>query len=146
MKNDNVYYKSGREGPRHDPYSYEEWTVEKNGDEIVLHLGLGVFLKVNGREVMRDQGKDSYDDGMLKLNPHIKWGYKDVVAEFEKRVGMTLVELDAKHNTYNVPRKCPKCGNMDYIDSEGFAGEPMLECDRCGTIVWSHPDPLKFVE
>ncbi len=40
----------GSEGPRHDPYSFEEWSVHQtiNGVEksITLHMGLAVWLKV----------------------------------------------------------------------------------------------------
>lgn len=44
---------TGTEGPGHDPYSFTEfWFYEKrNGHErsIVLHLGLGAWLRFNTR-------------------------------------------------------------------------------------------------
>lgn len=40
--------RNGTEGPKHDPYSYSEYIVEKDGVEIVLHLGLTSRLTVQG--------------------------------------------------------------------------------------------------
>lgn len=40
----------GTEGPRHDPYGYTEvMFVKTNGDIIQMHMGLAVWLKVNGK-------------------------------------------------------------------------------------------------
>jgi hypothetical protein len=46
-----VTVRRGSEGPRHDPYGYTEVIFTKtNGDVIQMHMGLGVWLKVNGKE------------------------------------------------------------------------------------------------
>src|SRR5258706_10384505 len=42
---------TGSEGPRHDPYAYEEWRVRMPGHTIVLHSGLGTWLRADGVDV-----------------------------------------------------------------------------------------------
>jgi hypothetical protein len=47
-------FHSGSEGPKYDPYGYSEiYVTMKNGDEILLHLGLSDYLEVNDEEVVR---------------------------------------------------------------------------------------------
>lgn len=49
-----IYVKRGSEGPRHDPYSYTEvhFTSTDEKTEIVCHLGLAEWLKVNGKKIV----------------------------------------------------------------------------------------------
>jgi hypothetical protein len=39
---------TGSEGPQHDPYSFTEYVIQRTGTTLTLHLGLGVWLRLNG--------------------------------------------------------------------------------------------------
>jgi hypothetical protein len=54
----------GTYGPRHDPYSFTEIVVEKNGTTHKCHMGLGSWYEVDGVRVERDG-----------------WNYSDLFAE-----------------------------------------------------------------
>jgi len=42
------WIKSGTEGPRHDPYSYEEYSFYYKGKFFIAHFGLLEWIKVDG--------------------------------------------------------------------------------------------------
>src|SRR4249919_3158745 len=46
-----VTLRTGSEGPRHDPYHYDELTVKRNNNTTTIHLGLGVWCSHNGHKV-----------------------------------------------------------------------------------------------
>jgi hypothetical protein len=41
-----ISVKTGSEGPRHDPYHYEEFTVERNGAKFMEHCGLAHYVEM----------------------------------------------------------------------------------------------------
>ena len=53
---------TGSEGPRHDPYSYREICVERNGKVSVIHMGLALWVQSGGE-------KEHFweDDGGFKI-------------------------------------------------------------------------------
>jgi hypothetical protein len=70
-----ISLKQGTEGPKHDPYGYEEWVVERKGRPTAkIHIGLAFWSEVDGKRL------DKYDE------------VADT-ARFEKAAGFTLVEL-----------------------------------------------------
>ena len=46
-----VRVETGSEGPRYDPYAFKETTIKANGKKVVLHEGLGDWLKIDDQEV-----------------------------------------------------------------------------------------------
>jgi hypothetical protein len=71
-----ITHRFGAEGPRHDPYGFDEWIVTiEDGRKAVMHIGLGVWAKIDG--VKFSGGKDDY-------------GADEV---FEKFVGRTIREV-----------------------------------------------------
>lgn len=40
---------TGSEGPKHDPYSFTEYTMQRLNGTMTLHLGLDVWLRHDGR-------------------------------------------------------------------------------------------------
>lgn len=46
-----IYIETGTEGPRHDPYAFEEFTIERNGHKIMLHSGLGDWMEIEDEKV-----------------------------------------------------------------------------------------------
>lgn len=110
-----VHVKSGSEGPAHDPYSYTEYRVKRDGRKIVMHLGMGDWIKVDGEHV---------EAGDAALN-YIRQERKD----YRKRVVRRLTDP---------PRRCPACkGKLE--SGGGYVGEEVIYCKGCGRIVWSQP-------
>lgn len=44
-----ITYKSGQEGPKHDPYGYDEFEMTVNGTYYCLHTGLSEWLLITAR-------------------------------------------------------------------------------------------------
>ena len=123
----NIMVKTGKEGPRHDPYSYLEVTiVEEYGNgirKIVYHAGLDEFLYVdeNGNKKWADHDDEFTFDQIKKMT-----GYSREL----------LMKLGLRKTT--PPNKCPSCRKYLECDS-GYAGETILFCpnDACPeSIVW----------
>jgi len=115
-----LMFNTGSEGPKYDPYHYEELTVVRNGKMVTLHLGLGDWLEVDGKKVSK------YEYGGEGMSPEEK---------FEILTGMNTDEFmkyyQVIHNT------CKKCGCRDNYPMSGFPGETFNVCAKCGEIVSS---------
>jgi hypothetical protein len=58
-----IHNSSGTEGPRSDPYHYDEWDISLPGYHIEVHLGLAEWIKVNGTRLVEfDQAFDKIDE------------------------------------------------------------------------------------
>lgn len=44
--------RNGSEGPREDPYSFSELTMNVNGSSCTLHMGLACWIEVDGKVVL----------------------------------------------------------------------------------------------
>lgn len=55
-----IRQRTGREGSSHDPYSYTEVTMKTNAKRVTVHLGLGDWIKVNGKKIHLKQQEDIY--------------------------------------------------------------------------------------
>ncbi len=105
---------TGSEGPHYDPYSFEEWTVNRGGNTYVLHLGLAVWYEVNG----------------VRTHQHDEAS----VENFERAVGLSL---DVIQNGYWRARsRCKKCGSSRLEASDGYPGETLYICQKCGQICY----------
>ncbi len=69
--------RTGGEGPTHDPYSFTEWECERQGHTLVLHLGLGAWLKLDGKTYLPEAKTDA-----------------DMVAAFEEFTDLTIQQVD----------------------------------------------------
>lgn len=65
-----LHLRTGSEGPRHDPYHFDEYTVSTPEFTVTAHMGLGSSLSIDGEEVTRDEA--------------------DVVEHFERLTGIPL--------------------------------------------------------
>jgi hypothetical protein len=125
---------SGSEGPRHDPYHYDEWTLTRQLQDgpiwkYVLHIGLDVTFEVtyDGRVV---QQWDADEDGP---------------GAWERLARLPIAKLDAYYQRVHGPfNKCPLCGSHNLGGSDGFAGEPIQFCKQCEAIIWS-ADPTPYI-
>lgn len=60
-----IAYRSGTEGPAHDLYAYEEWTLSRGADVWKIHDGLGRWLEFNGNVTpvpAWDAGDSEFDE------------------------------------------------------------------------------------
>jgi hypothetical protein len=103
---------TGREGPHHDPYSFTETTVKRNGNEITLHEGLGDWLSWN------------------RLN-HSK--NNDARENFIKMTGFTPEKIRSFVEKAN--STCKKCGCRHSHGVPGYPGETIYVCDKCENVV-----------
>ena len=56
----NFKMKSGSEGPRHDPYGYNEISFTKDNKQILIHMGLAQYIEINGQRI--EATGDDYDN------------------------------------------------------------------------------------
>jgi len=111
--------KTGSEGPRHDPYGYEEITVTRpNGDVVTLHEGLTVWLKLNNSAQYMFTSST----------------YEDAVKKFEFFAGCS--PAIARRAYERMQYRC-KCGSRDLRSVAGFPGESLNVCNACNTVVSS---------
>jgi hypothetical protein len=77
-------HRSGSEGPRHDPYHYDEFTLVEVNDgvtrTVTLRAGLGIRIEVNGKVMI--EGYDS----------------EDVVGIFEELTGLSMDKFRRSYN------------------------------------------------
>lgn len=114
-----VSLKTGLEGPRHDPYRYEEWTVDRSrsgGPKVLLHLGLAEWIKVTW-------------PGGKTWNVPIR-NVRALTTIFEKLSGASIKVWER-----SILRIRPCCDRPEPHSVEGLPGEDLTVCGRCGKIV-----------
>ena len=107
----------GTEGPREDPYAYEEISLvpndirnAKKGGEIVLHMGLGMWVKF----------------GDLRLDESDVNSSTRIITAFEEKLGCTL---RAFHKAVGrIHTVCRVCGGGPDKDVKGYPGETFTLC------------------
>lgn len=105
----------GTEGPRHDPYGYTEYTVQRpNGDSVTLHEGLVVWIEVNS---------DRYDNVE----------YERAVEMFTKVAGCSPKAAEKAY--HRVMYTCPKCQGTELYGMPGLPGETIMFCVECDVVV-----------
>lgn len=112
----------GTEGPRHDPYGYEELVVSHKREmnqkeqEIVLHSGLAEWIEVDGvKHVLYDGACETIFEDLVGIDPVLL---------------MRIVE--------NRQYRCKRCNTDKYMEwVSGYPGESLLICRKCGQIAHS---------
>ncbi len=125
-----IAIETGSEGPKHDPYGWEEVTVTRsNGDEVTLHSGLGSWVAVNGERFAYAQPIT------LDLIDGEKEEWRLLCKKFEEVAGCSP---DAARKAYGRVRyTCSKCGAFDDVEEmQGFPGETLAKCRQCGCVVY----------
>jgi hypothetical protein len=113
-----ITYKQGSEGPRHDPYHYEEVTIHGRAGEVTAHFGLGSWIRHNGE---RRMGPDVYVD-----------------VEFMKLTGIHPDVAFRLYRTLPYRRHARVCCGRSFSAQPGYPGETLYVCDKCEEIVDSH--------
>ena len=102
-----VRVETGSEGPRYDPYAFKETTIKANGKKVVLHEGLGDWLKIDGQEVEPPKfiGKFSIT-------------YREQAASAWRRAAVEDVAGYSLEQIERIARKlssrCKKCGGKEF--------------------------------
>jgi hypothetical protein len=133
IKTEDVNKTSGTEGPKEDPYAFNEFTVEclkEDGtkDVFVIHSGLGMWLTKNDQTVI-----EFAED-------------KEVVTLFETLTGLQYEDLDRLYDEIHGPKDYCKCGSKNIVESSGYVGETMLFCGDCGAFIWGEPVTDAMIE
>jgi hypothetical protein len=151
---------TGKEGPSHDPYHYDEISYEEfynNGNrrkKIILHRGIVDYIRIVPNRPGTHSKTHSYTTGSMRrrLNAYFKKAYPGYEEErkalslflnedFEKLTGYTEKQwlrfiariTEAKRQEAD---RCPKTVNHQHNlkDCKGMAGEPMSYCLACGHV------------
>ena len=64
----NFKVKGGSEGPKHDPYGYNEYSFTQNGKNYIVHMGLAQWIKIDGSTITATG--DDYDNEEKFLKKH----------------------------------------------------------------------------
>ena len=122
-----IRMKHGTEGPKFDPWGYDEMIVKRpNGDKVTLHRGLAIWCsyeKADGR----------------------KWKEDGIKAEilFATSLGVRPYAMDRAYGKLlQLPYKLHhlKCGNENLISTTGYPGESFEYCSKCGEHLGYHFD------
>lgn len=110
IPNGSITVVTGREGPSHNPYQYMEITLDRLGKSTTIHRGLTEWVKSGS---ITAESKDAADFLMLT-------GYSpDELLDWVKR---------ARNRPHS-------CGNRFLYTVQGYPGESLLICHKCGEIV-----------
>lgn len=108
---------TGSEGPRHDPYHYDELTIKTPQGEFVAHLGLAVYVQENGEKISA-AGND-YEQAF-------KWQDSYLV----KWTGYTNKQLERIAD--QIKYRCKEGGYHYGPELDGYPGESFCLCQKCG--------------
>lgn len=110
-----IEVRQGSEGPSYDPYGFIEivchLTIDQKKCRVVNHSGLGNWLEVNGERIDTEFPEEA----------------------FELIVGMSPKAVAAAHSRRQ--HRCPKCCSRQIESAEGYPGETLYICVKCGTII-----------
>lgn len=109
-----VMHRTGSEGPKHDPYHFEEYEVEFGGKKTTIHLGLGTWLHLPSGKTFFGSGDD------------------DVMLEFEKVHGIAfpvLINWLERYMKWKTSR-CRECGSRKFHMEKGYPGETFMSCEN----------------
>lgn len=114
----NIKHREGVEGPRDDPYGYDEYVINYRDKEIVIHQGIGDYVLL-------------YDLRLGKTE-------EDISEILLEEIGLTLAQV--KRAYYKRQRKLEKarlrcCEEPDHEWKGGYPGEEMLVCNNCHKVV-----------
>lgn len=116
-----VTVRNGTEGPRHDPYSYVEYTVTRPGfDTTIIHSGLDVWLQ---------RGSERTNCTNVRIDM--------LNAMFEDACGFTFKQIErivrkAEEARYRTHRSH---GGVEW--HSGYPGETFCMCLGCGECIES---------
>jgi hypothetical protein len=135
-----IHIKTGREGPRHDPYGYEEITVHRaDGAHVTLHEGFGTWI-----EFKDARGMGNKLDELNSAHRSVQAALYQLI--LDRALGDAGISVEAARKAYRTLRsRCRNCGGRETCFAHGYPGESFELCVQCGHVVDSHFD-LSAVE
>lgn len=118
MKFNHISIRTGSEGPRHDPYHYQELTVNGRAGKVTLHTGLACWLAVNG--MVHGGEEEKLAQTFERLTGVMPWVAERVCHELPHR------------------RHSANCNCRDTRSVAGYPGETFEICVKCGEVIDSH--------
>lgn len=115
-----IVIKTGTEGPRFDPYHFDEMIVTRpDGSWVKVHDGLSTWIETH-------DGIKCHDE-------------KQVFKIFEQRVGVTYDRaMMAYHSLPWRRAKAHACGNKHIEEVGGYPGESFTICSKCKAVFDYH--------
>jgi hypothetical protein len=109
--------KTGSEGPHYDPYSFTEFKHTRHTDkrEVLLHMGLGEYIRVNGKEVIENGPLCTEEEKFKELTGFYSWQWEFFINRLRK--------------------KCRKCGCKRSRWMSGYPGETFRICAKCEEVL-----------
>lgn len=119
-----ITHRDGCEGPKHDPYSYDEYTLHTRLGTVTLHLGLAEYVIIELNDALKG----------VKL-PLYHSEDRGIADETLRRLGFLPVKKIVK--TYRRIKDAnlrlhKRCGGSQW--ELGFPGESILFC-KCGAVI-----------
>jgi hypothetical protein len=113
--------KTGTEGPRHDPYGFNEiWVTRPDRTVVVYHEGIGTFCDVRMANGMQDCTDDP----------------KKALTLFEQYAGITPKAAHrAEMARYWRKFKYHPCGSHHLKEVDGYPGETLVLCEKCNGVI-----------
>jgi hypothetical protein len=111
---------TGTEGPRHDPYHFEEFTVERDGVSVTAHHGLANWVSVEGADKKGYQHETEFQD-------EVDW-------IFFSCVGMTEAQARRYQRKAEQARMRPHRHHGGGVWVTGYPGEHLCLC-ACGAVL-----------
>lgn len=115
-----ITYKSGAEGPKHDPYHYEELSIYGRNGITTVHLGLAYWVSSNGVRITDGEHN-------IQLN-----------TVFRQLTGIEIDVAMRLYRTLPYRKHSKKCGGRTFNNVSGYPGETLYICGKCQEIVDSH--------
>jgi hypothetical protein len=121
-----VWKHSGTEGPRFDPYGYDQYEIHRKGRaSLTVHLGLDNWAQL-GKQKRRSlfgqgKGRERYELDKRRLD-----------AVVERACGYTLAQLE--RFARKARSRCP-CGSKSFEEACGYPGEHVTMCAECHRVM-----------
>ena len=116
-----ITIRTGTEGASWDPYGYSELTVKTNLKEVTVHIGLGLYLKINK---MKDKDTEYAETLIYKaFERHVGCSYRSIVRAY-----------------YRLRHFCPHCKRKvkHFYPTNRHPGETLYICPYCHNV--AHAD------
>lgn len=129
-----IIHSSGSEGPNEDPYHYDEYTVVHRDKATKIHSGLDNFITI-GTVCKEVKGWNIINERkVMSLTADDE--YQSLADRFELLTGIRVRSLNKYEDRIHRPyaSKC-KCGSKRFKTMNGFPGEYIQVCLKCGIFV-----------
>lgn len=123
----NIVFTKGTEGPKNDPYGFEEFSVFLHYEgfdpvEFRIHVGLSIWISIKQKN--GDLHKLTFSSSSTKA-----WSLFEFFTGLSQETLHKMAAIDPR------PKKCTECGSNKILSTSGFPGESFYVCESCKAIV-----------